>query len=69
MNEPINRTGPNRAAPTGSCCGTTPAQPAAEVVPAQLSPCCGTGESAAAAGVCCAPRAKRAAIATGAGCC
>ncbi|MFD9516875.1 hypothetical protein [Streptomyces sp. NPDC059979] len=69
MNEPISPTSPNRAATTGSCCGTAPAQPAAEVAPARSSPCCGTSESAEAAGACCDPQAKREAVATGAGCC
>ncbi|MFC9585905.1 hypothetical protein ACFVJ8_24175 [Streptomyces yangpuensis] len=69
MNEPITPTRPDRAATTVSCCGTTPAQPAAEGAPAQSSPCCGTNEDAEAAGACCAPQAKREAVATGAGCC
>ncbi|MFJ1567882.1 hypothetical protein ACIOG8_27315 [Streptomyces erythrochromogenes] len=69
MNEPVNPTSPNRAETTGSCCGTAPAQPAAEVAPAQSSPCCGTHEDAEAAGACCDPRAKSEAVATGAGCC
>ncbi|MFB7178509.1 hypothetical protein ACFCYI_12460 [Streptomyces sp. NPDC056257] len=68
MNEPISPTSPNRAATTGSCCGAAPV-PAAEVAPAQSSPCCGTSEGAEAAGACCDPQAKREAVATGAGCC
>ncbi|WP_328740775.1 hypothetical protein OHA91_36015 [Streptomyces erythrochromogenes] len=67
MNEPVNPTSPNRAAMTGSCCGTAPAP--AEVAPAQSSPCCGTSEDAATAGACCAPQAKSEAVAAGAGCC
>ncbi|MGW6615512.1 hypothetical protein ACWGA0_18960 [Streptomyces erythrochromogenes] len=74
MSESINPTRPNRTATTGSCCGPTPAQPAAEVAPVQSSPCCGTREGAEAAGACCDPRAKSEAVATeavatGAGCC
>ncbi|MFI8392996.1 hypothetical protein [Streptomyces sp. NPDC085540] len=69
MNEPVTPTSPNRAAATGSCCGPTPVQSAAEVAPAQSSPCCGTSEASEAAGACCAPQAKHEAVATGAGCC
>ncbi|MFD9105169.1 hypothetical protein ACFVZN_29365 [Streptomyces virginiae] len=69
MNEPISPTSPNRAATTGSCCGPTPVQPAAEPAPAQSLPCCGTSEGAEAAGACCDPQAKRQAVATGVGCC
>ncbi|GAA2655768.1 MULTISPECIES: hypothetical protein [Streptomyces] len=67
MNEPISPTSSNRAAATGSCCA--PARPAAEVAPAQSSPCCGTSEGAEAARACCDPQAKREAVANGAGCC
>ncbi|MEV7169307.1 hypothetical protein AB0O18_06410 [Streptomyces sp. NPDC093224] len=69
MNEPISRTSPNGAVMTGSCCGPAPVQPAAELAPAQSSPCCGTSEGAEAAGACCDPQAKREAVTTGAGCC
>ncbi|MFI1647279.1 hypothetical protein ACH4XT_10085 [Streptomyces avidinii] len=68
MNEPVTPTSPNHAE-AGSCCGPTPAQPAAEVAPAQSSPCCGTSEGAEAAGACCDPQAKSEAVAIGAGCC
>ncbi|MFE2163568.1 hypothetical protein ACFXB3_00560 [Streptomyces sp. NPDC059447] len=68
MNEPISPTSPNRAATTGSCCGTAPV-PAAEVAPVKSSPCCGTSEGAEAAGACCSPQAKSEAVVTGAGCC
>ncbi|MEU9256136.1 hypothetical protein AB0D66_30410 [Streptomyces sp. NPDC048270] len=64
MNEPVTPTSTTRAEAAGSCCG-----PAAELLPAQSSPCCGTSEGAEAAGACCDPQAKREAVATGAGCC
>ncbi|CAM5653210.1 hypothetical protein [Streptomyces avidinii] len=67
MNEPVTPTSTNRTE-AGSCCGSAPAN-AAEVAPAQSSPCCGTSESAEAAGTCCAPQAKSEAVATGADCC
>ncbi|MFF5447581.1 hypothetical protein [Streptomyces sp. NPDC012888] len=52
-----------------SCCGPTPAQPAAETARTQASPCCGTSEPAEEAGACCDPQAKREAVVTGVGCC
>ncbi|MFI5642682.1 hypothetical protein ACIA8H_35545 [Streptomyces goshikiensis] len=52
-----------------SCCGPSPAQPAAQPAPTPSSPCCGTSERAEEAGACCDPQAKREAVATGAGCC
>ncbi|WP_328923357.1 hypothetical protein OG429_00965 [Streptomyces sp. NBC_00190] len=67
MNEPVTPS-PNRAEAAISCCGAAPTQPT-EVAPAQSSPCCGTSESAEAAGACCDPQAEREAVATGAGCC
>ncbi|MFJ3633830.1 hypothetical protein [Streptomyces sp. NPDC090112] len=69
MNEPIAPTSPNPATATGSCCNAAPAQPAAELAPAPSAPCCGTSQSAEAAGACCDPQARREAVATGAGCC
>ncbi|MFI1148294.1 hypothetical protein [Streptomyces sp. NPDC020817] len=69
MNESVTPTIPERAETADSCCGSAPAQRAAEVAPAQSSPCCGTSEGAEAAGACCAPQAKREAVAASAGCC
>ncbi|MFF4644511.1 hypothetical protein [Streptomyces sp. NPDC001389] len=66
--QPVPAT-PNRAETTAACCTSAPAQAFAETVPAPSSPCCGPGKDAEAAGSCCAPQAKREAVATGAGCC
>ncbi|WP_405447273.1 hypothetical protein [Streptomyces erythrochromogenes] len=52
-----------------SCCTSAPAQPAVEAAPAQSAPCCGTSKDAQEAGACCAPEAKREAVAAGVGCC
>ncbi|MFE7760560.1 hypothetical protein [Streptomyces sp. NPDC057438] len=60
---------PATAETAASCCGTAPARPVAETVPTRSSPCCGTDKDTEAAGSCCAPEAKREAVATGAGCC
>ncbi|WP_327280790.1 hypothetical protein OG723_39390 [Streptomyces sp. NBC_01278] len=69
MNEPVTPTSPSHAETAGSCCDSAPAQPAAEVAPAQSSPCCGTSAGAEAAGACCDPQAKREAVTAVAGCC
>ncbi|MGW4689874.1 hypothetical protein ACWEPM_34005 [Streptomyces sp. NPDC004244] len=73
MNEQSVPAAPNRAETAASCCGPAPAPPAAETiadtVPTQSSPCCGTSKDAEEVGACCAPEAKREAVATGAGCC
>lgn len=57
------------AAETVSCCDSVSAQPVADTVPTQPSPCCGTDKDAEAAGACCGAQAKREAVATGARCC
>ncbi|MFI9155429.1 hypothetical protein [Streptomyces sp. NPDC053367] len=69
MTEQSAPTTPNRVETSASCCTSAPAQPAVERVPSQSSPCCGTSKDAEAAGSCCAPEAKREAVAIGAGCC
>ncbi|MFJ5780329.1 hypothetical protein [Streptomyces sp. NPDC093094] len=69
MTERTTPTGPDHAKTAGSCCASAPAQPAAEVAPAQSSPCCGTSEGAEAAGACCDPKARREAVTADAGCC
>ncbi|MFG2298331.1 hypothetical protein [Streptomyces sp. NPDC048603] len=69
MNEPVTPTSPDHAETAAPCCGPAPAQPAAEAALARSSPCCGTNEDAEAAGACCDPEAKHAAVTTGAGCC
>ncbi|MFF4579840.1 hypothetical protein ACFY15_15765 [Streptomyces sp. NPDC001373] len=69
--QPVPAT-PNRTETTAAYCVSAPAQAPGETVPAPSapsSPCCGTGDDAEAAGSCCAPQAKREAVATGAGCC
>ncbi|WP_037832795.1 hypothetical protein [Streptomyces sp. NRRL F-4474] len=68
MNDPLAPS-PNSAATVASCCGPVSAAPTAEVHPAESSPCCGTREGADAAGACCDPQSRRAAVAARAGCC
>ncbi|WP_411070546.1 hypothetical protein [Streptomyces sp. cmx-4-25] len=69
MNEQAVPATANRTETAASCCTSAPAQSAAETAPAQSSPCCGTSQGAEEAGACCAPEAKREAVAAGAGCC
>ena len=54
-------------AAAGGCCGSAPAQNAANTTVA--STCCGTAAQAKASGGCCGETAKADAIAAGASCC